>query len=127
MRLLTTSDINTAYAVGLTNLTNITYNKLAKDSYAVKYKNTNKDNQLLMLMYAVDSWDNREGACNWLTELQLEAILNQIAYSHRDNLTKNCSTSTPADCGCTSSTLSALSVMDTESIHLSYVNGVLSA
>ena len=81
MRLLTTPEINTAYTVGLNNLTNITFNKLMKDSYAVQYKNTTKDNQLVMLMYAVDSWDNREGATNWLTQIQLQAILDQIAYS----------------------------------------------
>lgn len=124
MQLLTT-DINTRYSQGNLYLSNITFNKFLKDQYGVQYKSSAWDNRLLMLMFAVDSWDNRPGADNWLTTQQMYAILDQIAYAHRDPLTAMCSTDTTI-CGCSKSSMS-FSVMDTNSIQLLYVNGVLKA
>ena len=96
-----------------------------KDKHAVQYKSSGRDVKLLMLLYVVDKWDNREGAINWFTDQQLSAVLDQIAYTHRDPLTNMCSTDSavPGNCGSTA----LFSVADTPSIHLSYTNGVLKA
>jgi hypothetical protein len=128
MQLLSTTEINLKYSKGVNQLTNITYNKFIKDQYGVQYKSSNLDFRAAMLLFALDSWDNREGADNWLTTLQLLAILDQLAYIHRDPLTAMCSTTSPQSCGCSpKSSQLQLSVMDTESIHLTYINGILSA
>jgi len=97
-----------------------------KDKYAVQYKSSGLDNKLLMLLYVVDRWDNRVGATNWFTNQQLSAVLDQIAYTNRDGLTRSCSTDSTVANGCCSST-AMFSVADTSSIHLSYVNGTLRA
>lgn len=125
--LLTTSEIATRYNKGLDYLSNITFNKFLKNQYRVQFKNTVYDKRLLMLLYAMDTWDNRSGAVNWLTEQQMSAVLDQIAYAHRDPFTSLCSTSGPGSCGCISNSAFAFSVADTASVHLSFVNGVLSA
>jgi hypothetical protein len=70
---------------GTQYLTNITFNKFVKDLYGVQYKNSNLDNNLLLLMYALDHE-------LWLTTQQKNAIFDQIAYAHRDPLTNTCST-----------------------------------
>lgn len=122
---LLTPDINNRYAQATSYLTNITFNKFLKAQYAVQYKSSGWDNRLLMLMYAVDSWDNRPGAINWLSTQQMYAVLDQLAYAHRDPLTAVCTNDTTT-CGDSKSCM-ALSVMDTASIQLLYVNGVLKA
>ena len=124
--LLTTSEISTRYDKGLGYLSNITFNKFLKNQYRVQFKSTSYDKRLLMLLYALDSWDNRTGAVNWLTEQQMSAVLDQIAYAHRDPLTAMCSTSGPGDCKCSGNGF-AFSVADTQSVHLSIINGILTA
>ena len=125
--LLTTTEINNRYLQGIGYITNITFNKLLKDQHAVQYKNTSQDNKLLLLLYAVDSWDNRPGADNWLTQSQIMAIMDNIGYGHRDSLSGITTTSSAADCGCNESSGTALSVEDTASVNLTYVNGKLKA
>lgn len=126
MQLLTTAEINSRYNKGVQYLTNITYNKFVKDQHAVQYKNSNLDNVLLMLMYALDNWDNREGAVNWYSAQQMTAILDQIAYAYRDPLSMTCTTD-KSYIGVQATSVAVFSVQDTTSIHLAYSNGILSA
>ena len=118
MQLLSNKEISRVYGKGITYLSNIAYNKFIKDSYGVQYKNTSADNRLLMLLFALDSWNNGRTAKNWLKVQQMTAILDQIAYTHRDNLSSSCSTNFNNP---------MLQIPTDGSIILSYVNGVISS
>lgn len=126
---LSTSDINTRYAQGIDYLTNITYNRFLRNLYGVQVKHTSCDRKLLLLLRAADTWNNRIGATNILTEKQFLSIMDNIAKCRKDELaatnisvdSKGIVTS-PGSGGAMT-----LSVADTQSIDLSYSENVLKA
>lgn len=131
--LLTTEAIADRYQEGIESITNISFNKLLRDRYAVQYADKKTDLKTAMLLFALDSWDNTVGAVNWLTQTQLMAILDNINSAHLDSLTDQATLSAPIGngCGCSGSTggsaIEGLKILNTNSISLSFVNGVLSA
>jgi hypothetical protein len=133
---LTTAYITKRYNQGVSCLTDITNNKFLRTKYGVQFKTTNLDNRILMLLTALESWSNKTGATNILTERQMMAILDQIGKGYRDNLS---TTSPSADAvgGVNQSTGSTgnngnggvvnFSLVNTQSINLTMSNGVLRA
>jgi hypothetical protein len=124
--LVLTDDINNAYATGLTYLSNLVYNRFAYDVYGMQYKKNSTNKKLLLLLYALQSWSNKEGATNILTTHQLICVMNNILKCRVDNMACfSMSNTTDEACGCPTSF--TLEVLDTASVDLTFENSVLSA
>jgi hypothetical protein len=127
---LTTADINKRYSDGLDWLTNITFNQFTRDMYGIQYKGSSCPRKLLMLLWALESWDNRAGAVNVLTEAQMMAIMSQIARCKADPMSGISAYQDPNIVGASASGAGgglALSVLDTRSVDLTYTNNLLAA
>ncbi len=126
--LIPTQDITTRYQDGITSLSNVTYNKFARDLYGIQQpKSKEVDLKLTLLLYALNSWSNLPGAVNYYTEAEMMSIMDNIAKLQNDtDSLKVMSVDKPS---CHSSTSSAfiLSIVDTASVDLALVNNVLSA
>lgn len=90
--------VTSRYDNGLALLSNITYGKLLKESMGVQYINTGSDNKLLMLLYALDSFDTSGITLNVLSEKQVMAILDNIAAAGQDPLSTLVSSPLPGKC-----------------------------
>ena len=123
--LVLTPDINNTYSTGLTYLSNLVYNQFAMDLYGVQYKKGRTDRKLLMLLFALQSWVNKEGYSNLLTTSQLISVMGNILKCRVDQLACS-SMSTCSDKASGQAASLTLEVLDTASSNLSYQNGVLS-
>jgi hypothetical protein len=126
--LIATPDITTRYGEGLTYLSNITYNKFARDLYGNQQPKSNEsDLKLTLLLYGLTSWSNLPGAVNSFTEPQMLSMMDNIARLQNDmDSLRVMSVDKPL---CPSSATSAftLSIVDTASVDLALVNNILSA
>lgn len=126
--LIATPNITTRYGEGLTYLSNITYNKFARDLYGNQQpKSKESDLKLTLLLYGLTSWSNLPGAVNSFTEPQMLSMMDNIAKLQNDvDSLRVMSVDKPL---CPSSATSAftLSIVDTASVDLALVNNVLSA
>lgn len=124
--LISSAIISDRYVEAIDSLTNISFNKFVKNQYGVQYKHTTSDNKLLLLIHALESWDNHEGATNIITEEQLISILDNISKAKLDVLSVRQGTvnSVSSQINCPSI---ALSIADTGTIDLSFNNNQLKA
>jgi hypothetical protein len=124
--LILTGDINDAYSSGLDYLSNLVYNQFAYDVYGMQYKKGVTNKKLLMLLFALQSWANKEGATNVLTTAQMISVLNNILKCRVDSMACfSMSNTTDEASGCASSF--TLEILDTASVDLTFENSVLSA
>lgn len=132
--LIETANITDRYEEGLTGLSNISYNKFAKELYSLQSEATDDDDKLLLLLYALNSWDNRPGAVNIITTQQMLNIMDTISKVSVSPLGSLILTVNKDCCGCSdskgnssSSSNSDFEISDTSTVNLSLVNKVLSA
>lgn len=120
--LVSSTLISSRYVEAIDSLTNISFNKFVKDQYGVQYKHTSYDNKLLLLIHALESWDNHEGAVNIITETQLLSILDNISKANHDVLSVKQDSVKLNQINFSSV---ALSIADTATIDLSFNNNQL--
>ena len=126
--LVSTQTINNRYAEGVDYLSRINYNRYAHKLYAVQKKNNQNDSRLLLLLHALNSWNNSPLAENVLTAKQMIMVVEKIAKYQVDCDVLNQASADKLALGAgNSGNAFSLQVLDTSSVDLSYSNGVLSA
>lgn len=79
--LLTTPEFNTGYSRALNKFATFAYGQLIDDWFAVRYKadpDRTKLNLAWLYSYALNTWDNTDGADNYLTDRQMTIIIERI-------------------------------------------------
>lgn len=126
--MLTTQTINDRYAEGVDYLAIVTYNQHARALYGIQQRKKETDRKLLLLLYALQSWNNSPMAENTLTETQMMLVVEAIGKAQADNdvIRKLSSDKSLFSVPCGGNAFS-LQIMDTSSVNLTLVNNVLSA
>lgn len=136
--LIPTDLIESRYELGMRLLTNFSFNEYARNLYGLDYQKTRTDSKLLLLLHAVNSWVNIEGAVNAFTKTQMYGILDNIFKMQRDRMASEVLTDDSSECDSSGSysgsgsggsgTVSpSLGIMDTNSIDLTFGGNILSA
>ena len=120
---ISNTDIATTYSNGLDYITNIAYNKYAKNMYAIQYKNTDLDKKLLLWLSVMDSWDNRIGATNVISECQMVQVMDHIRKAQAQPFAATAISVEKVE----GNNNISFAVLDTTSIDMSFSNNKLSA
>jgi hypothetical protein len=122
--LVSTQTIAARYGEGLSFIADLSYDRFLKELYGLQHCTSHDGAKLLLLLHALDSWDNRAGAQNCLTQLQILRIMDNIAKLRQTNPMGSAYAS-----GLSSGVANAAPVMvrDTNTVDLSLANGQIEA
>ena len=94
---ITIVEITNAHNLGMAALAELAVQEAMKDQYAIDLlvcEEADFKECLYLYLYALDSWDNTEGAYNVLTEAQLIKIITRIEQLHKVCCNSNTTTGT---------------------------------
>lgn len=126
--LISSTSISQRKTEGTRYLSNITYNRLVRDIYSTHQPPLQTAHyKLLLLLEALNSWSNLEGASNILSSQQLMSVMDNIAKQKRDCDVKSPMSVDSSVYKATKSCGFTLSIQDTTTVDLSLNNNILSA
>jgi hypothetical protein len=79
MRALTQTDYSNVFNTGVATFAELCEEEMQAEIFAIKRpKVTAKAKRMWLYVYALNTWDNTDGAFNYLTEAQMLGLISKI-------------------------------------------------